>query len=73
MTKMHYISKKDIKLPKRKKDGKKGDNVQCLNVYGREGEPCVRCKTPLTKIRLGGRGTHFCSICQKILTLFLNS
>lgn len=46
--------------------GNKGDNVQFLKVYGREGEPCVRCQTPLTKIRLGGRGTHFCSNCQKI-------
>jgi formamidopyrimidine-DNA glycosylase len=46
--------------------GNKGDNVQFLKVYGREGEPCMRCNTPLTKIRLGGRGTHFCENCQKI-------
>ena len=35
------------------------------NVYGREGEPCVKCATPIRKIVAGGRGTHFCAKCQK--------
>jgi formamidopyrimidine-DNA glycosylase len=34
-------------------------------VYGREGEPCVVCKTPIKKIVVGGRGTHYCPKCQK--------
>jgi len=34
-------------------------------VYGREGKPCARCKTPIKKIVLGGRGTHYCPRCQK--------
>jgi formamidopyrimidine-DNA glycosylase len=34
------------------------------DVYGRGGQPCVRCETPLTRIRLGGRGTVFCAVCQ---------
>jgi len=35
------------------------------NVYGREGQPCTRCGTPIKKIVVGGRGTHFCPTCQK--------
>jgi formamidopyrimidine-DNA glycosylase len=34
-------------------------------VYGREDEPCLRCKTPIKKIRVGQRGTHFCPTCQR--------
>ena len=33
-------------------------------VYDREGEACPRCAEPLTKIKLGGRGTTFCTTCQ---------
>jgi len=33
-------------------------------VYDRGGEPCAVCGTPLTRIRLGGRGTVFCARCQ---------
>lgn len=34
-------------------------------VYGREGEPCRVCGTPIRRIVLAGRGTHFCPRCQK--------
>jgi formamidopyrimidine-DNA glycosylase len=34
-------------------------------VYGRGGEPCTVCWTPIQKIVVGGRGTHFCPKCQK--------
>ena len=34
-------------------------------VYGREGEPCPRCKKPLKRIVLGGRTTVFCATCQR--------
>ncbi len=34
-------------------------------VYGRKGQPCFRCKTPVRRITLGGRGTHFCPRCQR--------
>ncbi|MED3563106.1 DNA-formamidopyrimidine glycosylase [Bacillus xiapuensis] len=37
-----------------------------LFAYGRKGEACKRCGTPLEKITVGGRGTHFCPNCQKI-------
>lgn len=45
--------------------GKKGGYMQHLKVYGRKGERCVRCgSTPISKIVVAGRGTHFCSLCQ---------
>ncbi len=34
-------------------------------IYGNEGTPCPRCKQPLAKMVLGGRGTVFCSHCQR--------
>ena len=34
-------------------------------VYGREGEPCVNCGTPIRRIVVGQRGTHYCPKCQK--------
>ncbi len=33
-------------------------------VHAREGEPCLTCGTPIEKIRVGGRGTYFCPVCQ---------
>ncbi len=35
-----------------------------FRVYGRAGEPCDRCGTPIEKTRAGGRGTWFCPTCQ---------
>jgi formamidopyrimidine-DNA glycosylase len=35
-----------------------------FNVYGRDGEPCNRCGTPIEKIRVAGRGTWYCPSCQ---------
>jgi formamidopyrimidine-DNA glycosylase len=34
-------------------------------VYGRAGEPCVKCGTPLRAIRQGQRSTCFCPRCQR--------
>ena len=34
-------------------------------VYLRTGLPCRRCKTPIRRILLAGRGTHFCPNCQR--------
>lgn len=33
-------------------------------VYGREGQPCKRCRTPIEKLVVAGRGTHLCPRCQ---------
>jgi formamidopyrimidine-DNA glycosylase len=46
-------------------DGHMGDNLFYLNVYHRKGEPCKRCGTLLKQIKVGGRGSVFCSNCQK--------
>ena len=35
-----------------------------FRVYGRTGEPCDRCGTPIEKTRAGGRGTCYCPTCQ---------
>lgn len=37
-----------------------------LNVYGQEGKPCKRCNTEIQKMKVAGRGTHFCPKCQQI-------
>ncbi len=34
-------------------------------VYGREGEPCLVCKTPIKRIVIAGRSSHYCPRCQK--------
>jgi formamidopyrimidine-DNA glycosylase len=34
-------------------------------VYGREGEPCLVCKTPIKRIVIAGRSSHYCQKCQK--------
>ena len=34
-------------------------------VYGREGEPCLACKTPVKRIVIAGRSSHYCPRCQK--------
>lgn len=34
-------------------------------VYGREGEPCRRCRAPVRRVVLGGRSSHFCPRCQR--------
>ena len=44
--------------------GKKGKMQDFFKVYGRAGKPCD-CGGIVKKIRLNGRGTHFCSSCQK--------
>lgn len=35
-------------------------------VYGRKDQPCRICGAIITKIKLGGRSSHFCPQCQKI-------
>jgi len=48
----------------RNSTGGRGHHQEHLRVYGRRGEPCLTCKTPIEKIEVGGRGTHFCPKCQ---------
>jgi formamidopyrimidine-DNA glycosylase len=46
-------------------DGRSGSMQHEFRVYGRAGEPCFRCGTPIEKTRAGGRGTWFCPNCQQ--------
>lgn len=46
-------------------DGRQGSHFNFLKVYGRHKEKCKRCSEKIKKIRLVGRGTHFCPGCQK--------
>jgi formamidopyrimidine-DNA glycosylase len=48
----------------RQPDGSSGAMQHEFKVYGRAGEPCDRCGTPIAKTRAGGRGTWFCPSCQ---------
>lgn len=45
------------------KGGKFQDHFQ---VYQRTGSPCRICGTPIKKVKLGQRGTHFCPTCQTV-------
>lgn len=45
-------------------DSKAGGFQKLHRVYDRAGEPCRTCRTPIDRIVLGGRSTHFCPKCQ---------
>lgn len=46
-------------------DGSAGDAQFLLQAYGRENEQCLRCGRPMKKTVVGGRGTTYCSACQR--------
>ncbi|WP_312976159.1 bifunctional DNA-formamidopyrimidine glycosylase/DNA-(apurinic or apyrimidinic site) lyase [Corynebacterium sp.] len=46
-------------------NGASGYFSRSLNAYGRTGEPCHRCGTPLQRLVIGGRSSHFCPRCQR--------
>lgn len=46
-------------------NGESGRNASFLVAYGQAGRPCPRCRTPLRKMVLGGRGTTYCPSCQR--------
>jgi len=45
--------------------GEPGDFLPECAVYGREGKPCPRCRTPIKAIRQGQRSTFYCPRCQR--------
>ena len=47
-------------------DGEPGANAERLAVYRRTDEPCYRCGTPIRRIVVGQRSTHFCPRCQPL-------
>ncbi|MGE5083621.1 MAG: bifunctional DNA-formamidopyrimidine glycosylase/DNA-(apurinic or apyrimidinic site) lyase [Acidobacteriota bacterium] len=46
-------------------DGEEGFFQLQHRVYGREGEPCRVCKTPIKRVVIAGRSSHYCPTCQK--------
>nr|P42371.3 RecName: Full=Formamidopyrimidine-DNA glycosylase; Short=Fapy-DNA glycosylase; AltName: Full=DNA-(apurinic or apyrimidinic site) lyase MutM; Short=AP lyase MutM [Lactococcus cremoris]CAA52351.1 formamidopyrimidine-DNA-glycosylase [Lactococcus cremoris] len=45
--------------------GSTGKMQNELQVYGKTGEKCSRCGAEIQKIKVAGRGTHFCPVCQQ--------
>ncbi len=46
--------------------GEAGDNYNHVQVYQKDGTPCIRCGTPIQRIVVAQRSTHFCPTCQKL-------
>jgi formamidopyrimidine-DNA glycosylase len=46
-------------------DGSDGAYQSERRVYARKGEPCQSCETPIKRIVVGQRGTHYCPSCQR--------
>ncbi|MDB5180347.1 MAG: mutM [Candidatus Saccharibacteria bacterium] len=47
-------------------EGKKGSYMDFARVFRREGLACPRCGATIEKLRVAGRGTHICPVCQAI-------
>jgi formamidopyrimidine-DNA glycosylase len=43
-----------------------GEFQNYFRVYQRTGQPCPVCGSPIERIVVGQRGTHFCPVCQEI-------
>lgn len=48
-----------------KHDGTKGKFLEFANVYKREGLPCKVCGSPIERLKISGRSSHYCPHCQK--------
>jgi formamidopyrimidine-DNA glycosylase len=48
----------------RRPGGEPGRFQEVFQVYGRTGQPCFVCGTPIERIILAQRSTHFCPSCQ---------
>jgi formamidopyrimidine-DNA glycosylase len=44
--------------------GQAGAYQEQIAVYGRKGQPCLRCQTSIERIVIGARSTYFCPRCQ---------
>ncbi len=45
-------------------EGNRGSYLEFANVFRREGQACPRCGATIIKLRVAGRGTHICPVCQ---------
>lgn len=48
-------------------EGINGNYGHVARVYGRDGQPCRTCATPIVRVKLAGRSAHFCPQCQRRL------
>ena len=46
-------------------EGREGFFQLKHRVYGREGKPCLVCRTPIRRVIIAGRSSHYCTCCQK--------
>jgi formamidopyrimidine-DNA glycosylase len=46
-------------------DGRSGSMQMYVKVFRRTGKPCVECATPIERVKVGGRSTHYCPSCQR--------
>ncbi len=46
-------------------EGQPGEYQRHHRAYGREGKPCIRCKTRIRRVIVAGRSSYFCPQCQK--------
>lgn len=46
-------------------EGQPGGYQALLAVHGRENEPCPACRSPIVRVKNGGRSSYFCPNCQK--------
>ena len=44
--------------------GKPGEYASELKVYGRQGQPCRRCRTPIETVKISQRTSYYCPQCQ---------
>ncbi len=63
---MREVLDEGIRLRGTQRDlfGIQGRALHRRNVFGRTGQPCPRCSTPVRSMKLGGRNTHWCPTCQ---------
>jgi formamidopyrimidine-DNA glycosylase len=47
-------------------NGESGYFDRSLHAYGREGEPCDRCGTPIRRVAFMNRSSFFCPVCQPV-------
>ncbi len=47
-------------------NGESGYFDRSLHAYGREGEPCERCGTPIRRVAFMNRSSYFCPVCQPV-------
>lgn len=66
LTRALAVGGTSIDVMYRRTNGMPGAFTQSLRAFDQETRPCRRCGTPIQKIVVGQRGTHFCPTCQPI-------